>query len=293
MRLPPDPKLCRGPFTVAEARQAGMRWKELQNRQWTRTSRGQYAWSGLPHDSRLKLRAVARRMPARHAFSGLTAAWLWGLDPLWPESIEVTIPRDVPVRARAGVKLRRAALPESDVTLRHGFRTTSALRTACDLGSRRDVVESVVAVDMALHAGIVALPELYQHVATHVGAKGIRRLRRAVGLAEPRSESAMETRLRIHLKLGGLPPPKPQAELCDRAGNLIGRVDLYYDDCQLAIEYDGSGHHDRLSADLRRHNALLNAGYHLLRFTSTDLRNPKSVVAEVRRTRASLPRARR
>src|SRR2546421_1704038 len=117
--------LRRNPFTVADARQVGMRWDDLQTKLWTRMSRGQYAWTGIPRDAWLKMRAVAERMPAAHAFSGLTAAWLLGLDVSWCEPIEVTIAREVPVRARAGVRLRRAALPESDVTRRLGLRMTS------------------------------------------------------------------------------------------------------------------------------------------------------------------------
>src|SRR5205823_14848050 len=107
--------------------------------------RGQYAWMGLPQDALLKLEAVAQRLPASYAFSGSTAAWFLGLDVAWCDPIEVTIGREVPVRARAGVRLRRAELPESDVIVRQGFRTTSAMRTVCDLASRRDPVESVVA----------------------------------------------------------------------------------------------------------------------------------------------------
>jgi very-short-patch-repair endonuclease len=288
-RVLPEITFRRAPFTVAEAREVGMRWRDLQTRHWTRTSRGQYAWSGLSRDARLKLLAVSRRMPANYAFSGLTAAWLLGLDVSWSEPIEVTVPRDVSVRARAGVKLRRAALPECDVIDQRGLCTTSAMRTVCDLGGRADLVESVVAVDMALHAGLVKLSDLESYVAMHTGAKGIKRLRRAVGLAEPRSESPMETRLRIQLIRGRLPSPSVQTELCDRNGRFIARVDLYYPDRRLAIEYDGVDHKDRLPADLQRQNALLNAGYHLLRFTAVDLRQPKSVVAEIRRVRATLP----
>ncbi len=280
--------LRRGPFMVADARQVGMRWDDLQTKSWRRLSRGQYAWVGLPQDATLKLEAVARRVPAKYAFSGPTAARLLGLDIAWCEPIEVTIGRDVPVRARAGVKLRRAGLPESDVVVRHGFRTTSPMRTICDLGSRADAVESVVAVDMALRAGLVQLSRLTSHVRTHSGEKGIKRLRRAVRLADPRSESPMETRLRMLLIRARLPGPAVQAELRDASGHFIARADLYYPDRRLVIEYDGENHKDRLVADLRRQNALVNAGYHLLRFTAADLRAPESVVAHVRRARAVL-----
>ena len=285
--MPVQPKdivaLGRMPFSVAQAREAGLSWDHLQTRRWSRTSRGQYVAAELPHDATLKLLAASLRMPAAYAFSGLTAAWLHRLDVPFAEPIEVTIPRQLPVRTRAGVTLRRAALPSSDVVVRHGFRTTSAMRTAADLGSRRDLIESVVALDMALHSGLIRLAQLQEHVANHSGAKGIKRLRRAVHLADPRSESPMETRLRVILVRARLPRPQAQVELCDRDGRFIGRVDLYYPDQHLVIEYDGSNHKERLDADLRRHNALLNAGYRLLRFTAVDLSSPKTVVAAVRK----------
>src|SRR2546423_14657457 len=90
--------LRRNPFTVADARQVGMRWDDLQTKLWTRMSRGQYAWTGIPRDAWLKMRAVAERMPAAHAFSGLTGAWRFGLDAPRGVAIEVATGRDVSIR---------------------------------------------------------------------------------------------------------------------------------------------------------------------------------------------------
>jgi len=275
-----------GPFFVVEAREVGLTWKALQNKRWTRMSRGQYLSSRFARDTAMSLHAVARRMPPMFAFSGKTAAWLLGLDMPPCEPVEVTLDRGVPVRARAGVRLRRATLAESEVIVRNGFRTTSALRTVRDLGSGRETVESVVAVETAVRAGIVKLQDLTQHVATHPGEKGIRRLRRATALADPRSESPMETRLRLELIKAGLPPPEVQTELRDISGRLLGRADLYYPDSRLVIEYDGENHRDRLVSDLHRQNALVNAGYQILRFTAVDLRTPASIVAQVKHARA-------
>jgi len=115
-------------------------------------------------------------------------------------------------------------------------------------------------------------------------------LRRTVRLADPRSESPMETRMRLELITARLPRPSVQAALRDATGNFIGRSDLYHPDRRLVIEYDGENHKDRLVADLRRQNALVNAGYHLLRFTAADLRTPGSVVTQVRRARSVLAR---
>src|SRR5256884_8962785 len=127
----PQPALRGGPFTVADARRGGLRWDDLQTRIWARLSRGQYAWMGLPQDALLKLEAVAQRLPASYAVSGSTAARLLGLDVAWCDPLEVTIGREVSVRGRAGVRLRRAGLVETDVNVRQGFRATSAMRTVC------------------------------------------------------------------------------------------------------------------------------------------------------------------
>ena len=290
MRQTIPAELKRGAFPVVDAYRAGLMWDDLQTRDWTRLSRGQYTWVGIRRDITLQLRAVAQRMPDSYAFSGPTAAWLLGLDMPPAQPIEVIVRRDLSVRSRAGVRLRRAFLPESDVAMRRGFRTTSAFRTACDLGSQRDLVESVVALDMVLHAGVVDLPDLALHVSANAGAKGIKRLRRAVGLAEPRAESPMETRLRMELVKARLPRPCVQQELHERSGDFLGRADLFYPDRKLVIEYDGENHKDRMSSDLQRQNRLLNAGYHLLRFTAADLRVPGAAAAQVRQARARLAR---
>src|SRR5207244_12251566 len=59
---------------------------------------------------RSMLAAVARRLPADAAFSGLTAAWLHGLDMAPCDPIEVTIPEPIGSNRRAGASVRRAAL---------------------------------------------------------------------------------------------------------------------------------------------------------------------------------------
>jgi uncharacterized protein DUF559 len=277
-----------GPFTVARARDVGLKWDNLQSRHWRRTARGQYAWSGLRDEIELRLRAAEQRLPSAYAFSGRTAAWILGLDMAPCEPIEATIARDVSARARVGVKLRRAALPAEDVAITSGFRVTNGLRTARDLGSRADLFESVVAIDMAVHAGLVELATLARWVSCNTGAKGVKRLRRALELANPLAESPMETRLRLDLVRAGLPSPCVQVELHDVNGVFLGRVDMYYPDARLVIEYDGKDHKERLVEDLRRQNALINAGYHVLRFTAPDLRFRGVAASQVRRARRLL-----
>ncbi|HKC19751.1 MAG TPA: DUF559 domain-containing protein, partial [Candidatus Dormibacteraeota bacterium] len=59
--------------------------------------------------------------------------------------------------------------------------------------------------------------------------------------------------------------------------------DLYYPQARLVIEYDGSNHRDRLAEDNRRQNAILSAGYKLLRFTAVDVhQRSDALIAQVR-----------
>ncbi|HEX9097564.1 MAG TPA: DUF559 domain-containing protein [Candidatus Dormibacteraeota bacterium] len=229
------------------------------------------------------LAAVAKRLPAGAAFSGRTAAWLHGLDLAPCDPIEVTIPEPMGSGRRAGACVRRNSLTIEEIVRRRGLPTTSALRTVVDLGGRDPLTEGVVAADLFLRAGLVTIAELWTHIAEHPGAKGIARLRRVVELAEPKSESAMESRLRMLLVLAGLPRPEVQVSVHDEQGGFLGRPDLLYRVHGLAIEYDGGNHRDRLVDDNRRQNGLINAGLRLLRFTSADVYgNPDLVAMQVR-----------
>ncbi|HEV2036953.1 MAG TPA: DUF559 domain-containing protein, partial [Candidatus Dormibacteraeota bacterium] len=184
---------------------------------------------------------------------------------------------------RAGATVRQAALAVDEIVLRHGLPTTSALRTVVDLGGRSSLTEGVAAADLFLHAGLVNVPELRAYIAEHPKARGIARLRRVVDLAEPKAESAMETRLRMLLVLARLPRPEVQVPIHGSQGRFLGRPDLLYRLHRLAIEYDGGNHRDRLVDDNRRQNGLVAAGLRFLRFTATDVYGtPDTVVMQVR-----------
>jgi hypothetical protein len=232
-------ELKEGPFNLVEARSAGLTRRQLQGTSWRRISVEQYAWAGLRDALELILAAVHSRLPAEAAFSGGTAAWLHGLDTSPCDPVEAVVPDGCGVSARAGIAVSRANLAQGEVVVRRGLPTTSALSTVFDLGSRLPLIEAVVAVDMALKDGLVALPDLHRWTAEHCRSKGIRQFRRVVELAEPLAESAMETRLRLLLVQAGLPQPQAQVPLRDDHGRFLGRADLYYPTHRLALEYDG------------------------------------------------------
>jgi very-short-patch-repair endonuclease len=137
---------------------------------------------------------------------------------------------------------------------------------------------------MALHKRIVTLVKLRSFYEANRGVRGASILRRAIELAEPATESPMETRLRMLLVMARLPRRRAQVPLHDQQGRFMGRPDLYYPEHKLGLEYDGATHRDTLVEDNRRQNRLLNAGVRLLRFTAADIyQAPESVIEQVRR----------
>lgn len=248
-----------------------------------------------------QLQTARRRLPACAAFSGLTAAWLHGLDVEPCNPIEATVPPGAGVSGRAGMALRRSELG-GDVVQTRGLSATSMARTIADVCVSHTLVEAVVIADAALHKRLIRLTDLSSWAESHSWRRGLRNLRRLLELAEPAAESPMESRLRMILVLDGLPRPRAQVAIHDESNRFAGRVDLYYEKQRLGIEYDGAVHRDSLAADNRRQNKLLAAGVQLLRFTAADvLGHPDDVVNQVRaflrrptppgRSRPALPSA--
>jgi hypothetical protein len=190
-------------------------------------------------------------------------------------------------RAQSGMRVRHEVLPPGEVlavATEHGVvRATCARRTAFDLGRRPPLVEAVVAVDGLARVGEFAPRDLVRFGYDHLGVPGSRLLARAVALASPLSGSPMETRIRLALHSGGLPPPVLQHPVGPYA------LDLAYPAALLAVEHDGREHltPERARHDLRRQAVLTAAGWTVLRFPARDVFDrPWWVAAEVRRALA-------
>ncbi len=277
----PD-ELKNQPFTLAQAGAYGLTRDHLRGPEWKRISRGWYRWAGCHLSEELLLETVRRMVPADSAFCGRTAARLLGLDVTAPRKPEVIVQRPTGITERVEASLSRARLDPTEVVVRDGFRVTSPVRTTFDLAGRLPLVEGVVIVDMAVHAGLMGLDQFRSYVGGRGGVPGIKGARRALEFAEPKSESPMESRLRMLLVGNGLPRPQAQVPIYDAGGTFAGRLDLYYADAKLGIEYDGENHRDRLTDDNRRQNRLQRVGISLLRYTGPDLRErPEVVLREV------------
>jgi very-short-patch-repair endonuclease len=289
------PALRYTPFRGRDAVAAGLLTRrQLHGPTWRRFFPDVYAHADVELDYFTWCRAAALFLPAGGALSHRSAAYLYGANVLpLAAPVDVTVPFHDRLRARPGLRVFRTRLTDSDVCRRGGLVVTTVLRTAWDLARGPNLVQAVVGVDALFHRRLVTGDALLSYMWTRDGWPGSLRARRALELAVPGVESPMETRLRLLLVFGGLPPPMVQFEVSDRAGRFVARLDLAYPRYRVGIEYDGDHHRERavFQRDVARLNALRLCGWTMLRFTADDvLRHPDRVVAQVRMALADAER---
>jgi alpha-1,2-mannosyltransferase len=272
-----------GPFLGSQAVAMGLLTPaELRTDRFVPIFRDVFVEAGQEVDLALRSRGAHLLMPPDGALCGHSAATLLGAACSPPNAAAELIAPRGDVAKRRGLAVRQAALLPAEVCEVDGLRVTTPMRTAYDLGRRLDLVEAVAAVDALARIGRFAPSMLLNGP---VGARGRRRLREVVGLADPLAESVMETRLRILLVLGGLPRPVAQFPVIDADGVVRARVDLAYPAARLALEYDGAHHFTAESSrrDRQRDLALDDLDWQTMRFTVDDvLRTPGDTVRRVR-----------
>ncbi len=234
-------------------------------------------------DEALRCAAVALDAVVSHT----AAALLWGVELVTtPDQDTLTVQRNRSALRRDGVRVHRADLAPTDWVLRDGLRVTTELRTVLDLARSLPMAEAVATADSALRSSLVTIEELRAALVALPGGRGRTQVARVVALVDPRSGSVLESLLRVLLAAHGLRPPTSQYLVRARDGGRIGRVDFAWPEQRLVVEVDGFAFHaDRRSyrADRRRGNALVQAGWSVLRFSWEDVvQHPEYVVQCVR-----------
>lgn len=271
-----------------EAAGVGLTAARLRGPGWRRVSHGLYVPSAAAADLRSICGAYRRVLPTGAVFGELTAATLygWWLPPL-PRSIPVcaAVPPDAVPPRRQGLRIRRTALGAGERRVTAGLPVTSPVRTLLDLSATLSTVDLVVVIDSAVRLGHCTAVELAA-ACDRTGVRGIRTLRRAVGMADPRSESPWETLLRLLHVLSGLPEVWPQVNLTDATGRWVARADLWLVGTRRIHEYDGAGHRDREQhrKDLAREKRLARAGFERYGYTAPEiLGRPEQVIRDAER----------
>lgn len=281
----PDELRCR-PFTAAQAEVFGVSRSSLRGSQWRNVFRSVWANVDLPDSREMRLAAVRLVLPEGDFVCGLTAAWLYGIDvqDRRGELVWMGCRTGRRLRVRPGCLIREITVEDSDLQMVDGVLMTTPLRTVFDCGRWLSLVEGVVVADAIAHSGAVTRDELAAYAKSHRALRGVRRLDQVVNLMEPKSESPMETRVRLLIVLAGLPRPEPQLIILGRRGEFVARVDLGYEAQRYIVEYDGAFHWEQRRADDRRRDAMRDLGWTVLIVSREDYYDtPDLIVAKVRR----------
>jgi very-short-patch-repair endonuclease len=284
------------PSTRSSAAAAGLSDWHLRHRDINRTSRDTYLPAGATElDDRVA--AVMLSAPADAVVSHHTAAAFWRIaiplqDRADDDVVHLTAPARSRARNRADRRIHRGPVDTDELFLRWSAPVTNPERTWRDLAAVLPPGPLLAVTDQLL-VGRTDVAALQAMLERHPTGRGSARARLVLPQASPWSESPMESVLRWILHEAGLPSPELQHVVRDASGRFLGRADLAWPERRVLVEFDGDVHRERtvFVRDLRRQNALVAAGWTVLRFSSADVvGRPEYVVAAVRAALGLRPR---
>jgi very-short-patch-repair endonuclease len=272
-----------GAVTTRQAAAAGVtprQWRSLQSNGWSQPARGVLI---EPHPIDLFRAGFRAALLASPTGVGCrTTAGrvhrLWGFPQWTPQELpQLVLPSSQPRRQRQGMKLYFGLTPADEVQ-RSGLEVTSLACTINSLAYALSNGSLVCLLDSALRLGWTP-----DQLTTNRRRRS--RLCAALALADARSESALETLLRLLLIEAGIAPEVLQHMIVTRDGTGY-RLDFAWPSRMVAVEADGHEHHDKPDAlyrDRVRQNKVVTSGWIVLRFTWYDVvHNPHWVISEVR-----------
>ena len=241
----------RGFFFRAQALDCGYSEREvatlLRARDWVRIRRGAYAErtfvESLDVAGRhvLTVRAVVAALAEPVVVTNHSALAVQGV-PLWGVDLgEVHVHRGFGQTSRreAGVVHHLGDLPDDEILEVDGLLVTVAERSVIDSGRVLPFGAGVVLADGAKHA----LPFDADRAAAILERQrdwtGSMSASRALLFSDGRAATVGESRCRVMMARLGLPAPTLQQPICGPTGALIGTTDLYIEQYQTAVEFDG------------------------------------------------------
>jgi very-short-patch-repair endonuclease len=149
-----------------------------------------------------------------------------------------------------------------------GARVTDEVRTLVDIARTAPLPVAVSLIDKVCRVDQTLFDHVRKELMQLAGGRGTLRAQRACRLANPGSESILESLLRLLLALAGLPPPQVQIPVRHPGGIYYG--DLGYRERKLILEADGREYHTewpQVMKDMARQNLLVIDGWTVLRFS--------------------------
>lgn len=261
----------------------GVSPEELRGPRWRSPFRGVHTpMVAAPESPRQRVLDVVELIPPGGAIGGWAAGFLLGASELdgrgrsGRETRDVVIlgPRVHHSSPRDGVQFLRSALAEDDVVEVDGVPVSGPLRTAFDLARGSTAEEGLVDTDILCRQLALEPSCVREYAAKHARFRGAPVARRVLALADPRSRSSGESRLRyIWVVEAGLPRPECNPYIVAEDGSVVAMPDLLDVGSGLCGEYDGATHRhlDGHTADNAREEQLEDLGLVLVRATSLDV----------------------
>ena len=194
----------------------------------------------------------------------------------------------------------RERLSGAEVELVGGISCVIAERAVFDEVRRyRDRRRGVVALEMAVAAGLLSFDSFRSYLRTRNGWTGVPYVREIRDLAGGDTLSPPEAEMRLVWKLdAGYPEPRCNQPVFTIGGRLLGYPDLFDPVAGVVGEYGGSDHRtrDRRRSDREREDGFLEHGLTYFEIVTGELADRRAAVRRMRRARESalfLPEGRR
>lgn len=254
--------------------------------------RGVYRLAGAPHTWRSSLCAATLAGGDTCRASHRAATAMWDLEGAIEDCLDVIAERHRRSISGLAVVHDTVDLPAADRAVIDGIRCTSIERTLIDVGRYQPPRLVGAQLDHAVRDGLTTYERFDQRV-NELGRQG----RNGIGVARLVLQHrgygdgwGFERRMRTAMRDAGL--PDPEREYPVRVDGHRYRLDFAYPTVKLGIECDSRAWHTlphQIDRDLSRQNALLGAGWFLLRYTLMHLReSPAAVMEEIQHHLARL-----
>jgi hypothetical protein len=264
--------------------------RRLDSGRWMQVHESVYRVHGASDSIEQRRLAALLAVGPPAAVSHRAAADMYGLWRSTPPITEITTTRLQSPELDGVMVHRLADLHERWVTQVAGVRCTTVARTLVDLGAVLAAGDVAKCLDRALGRSLVTIDavEMARRAVARQGRRGAGVIRRVLAPhlgCEPVA-GVFEARMSRLLATQGLPPAVPEYEVWSAGGEFVARVDFAYPELKLAIEVDGFAAHSTIDAfrrDRVRQNALVAAGWTVLRFTWTEVDQGSPVVGRTTR----------